>query len=85
LTEEQKFQIARRVVIATQQWITYAQFLPSAGQPRPAPRVRRNTGAEGSTGAGGQVWSATKDAAQARALFQFRASSLVDQDWMSST
>ena len=31
LTEEQKFQIARRIVIATQQWITYTQFLPSLG------------------------------------------------------
>jgi heme peroxidase len=31
LTEEQRFQIARRVVIATQQYITYEQFLPSLG------------------------------------------------------
>ncbi len=31
LTEEQKFQVARRVVIATQQYITYEQFLPSLG------------------------------------------------------
>ena len=29
--EEQKFQIARRVVIATQQYITYQQFLPALG------------------------------------------------------
>jgi hypothetical protein len=31
LSEELKFQIARRVVIATQQYITYEQFLPSLG------------------------------------------------------
>jgi hypothetical protein len=31
LTEEQKFQIARRVVIAEQQYITYTEFLPSLG------------------------------------------------------
>ena len=31
LTEEQKFQVARRVVIATQQYITYEKFLPALG------------------------------------------------------
>jgi hypothetical protein len=31
LTEEQKFQIARRVVIAEQQFITYNEFLPALG------------------------------------------------------
>jgi len=31
LTEEQKFQIARRVVIAEEQWITYNEFLPAMG------------------------------------------------------
>jgi hypothetical protein len=31
LTEEQKFQIARRVVSATQQYITYEEFLPAMG------------------------------------------------------
>jgi Animal haem peroxidase len=31
LSEEQKFQIARRVVIATQQYITYNEFLPTLG------------------------------------------------------
>jgi hypothetical protein len=31
LTEEQKFQIARRVVIAEQQYITYTEFLPAMG------------------------------------------------------
>ncbi|HET6950657.1 MAG TPA: peroxidase family protein [Acidimicrobiales bacterium] len=31
LTEEQKFQIARRVVIAEQQFITYNEFLPTLG------------------------------------------------------
>lgn len=33
LPEEQKFQIARKVVIATQQYITYEQFLPTLGVP----------------------------------------------------
>lgn len=31
LTEEQKFQIARRVVIATMQYITYEEYLPAMG------------------------------------------------------
>jgi hypothetical protein len=31
LSEEQKFQIARRVVIAEEQWITYNEFLPAMG------------------------------------------------------
>jgi hypothetical protein len=31
LTDEQKFQIARRVVIAEQQYITYREFLPALG------------------------------------------------------
>jgi hypothetical protein len=31
LTEEEKFQIARRVVIAEQQYITYTEFLPALG------------------------------------------------------
>jgi hypothetical protein len=31
LTEEQKFQIARRVVIAEQQYVTYNEFLPALG------------------------------------------------------
>jgi Animal haem peroxidase len=38
LTEEQKFQIARRVVIAEQQFITYDQFLPALGVRLPAYR-----------------------------------------------
>jgi hypothetical protein len=36
LTEEQKFQIARRVVVATTQYITYEGYLPALGV-RPAP------------------------------------------------
>jgi hypothetical protein len=36
LTAEQKFQIARRVVIAEQQYITYNEWLPSMGVPLPA-------------------------------------------------
>ena len=31
LDEETKFQVARRVVVALQQWITYNEFLPSVG------------------------------------------------------
>jgi hypothetical protein len=31
LTQEQKFQIARRIVIAEQQYITYTEFLPAMG------------------------------------------------------
>ena len=31
LSNEQKFQIARRVVIAEEQWITYREFLPALG------------------------------------------------------
>ncbi len=36
LTEEQKFQIARRVVIAEQQYVTYNEWLPAMGVSLPA-------------------------------------------------
>jgi hypothetical protein len=36
LTDEQKFQIARRVVIAEQQYVTYNEFLPAMGVQLPA-------------------------------------------------
>jgi hypothetical protein len=36
LTSEQKFQIARRIVIAEQQYITYHEFLPAMGVALPA-------------------------------------------------
>jgi hypothetical protein len=36
LTEEEKFQLARRVVIAEQQYITYQEFLPAMGVVLPA-------------------------------------------------
>jgi hypothetical protein len=36
LSEEERFQIARRVVIAEQQYITYTQFLPAMGVRLPA-------------------------------------------------
>lgn len=36
LSQEDKFQIARRVVIAEQQFITYGEFLPALGIPIPA-------------------------------------------------
>jgi hypothetical protein len=36
LTEEEKFQIARRVVIAEQQYVTYNEFLPAMGVTLPA-------------------------------------------------
>jgi hypothetical protein len=36
LTEEEKFQIARRVLIAEQQYITYHEFLPALGVTLPA-------------------------------------------------
>ncbi|WP_245601557.1 peroxidase family protein [Hamadaea tsunoensis] len=38
LSEEERFQIARRVVIAEQQYITYTQFLPAMGVRLPAYR-----------------------------------------------
>jgi hypothetical protein len=54
LTEEQKFQIARRVVIAEQQYITYSEFLPSLGIRLPRyrgynPRVNPNLSNEFAT------------------------------------
>src|SRR5205814_8023711 len=36
LTDEQKFQVARRVVIAEMQFITYTEFLPAMGVKLPA-------------------------------------------------
>jgi Animal haem peroxidase len=41
LTEEERFQIARRVVIAEQQYITYNEFLPAMGIRLPAYRGYR--------------------------------------------
>ncbi|WP_394620212.1 peroxidase family protein [Lentzea sp. JNUCC 0626] len=41
LSEEEKFQLARRVVIATQQYVTYNEFLPSLGVKLPAYRGYR--------------------------------------------
>src|SRR5256885_605118 len=35
LTNEEKFQIARRIVIAEQQYVTYNEFLPAMGVPMP--------------------------------------------------
>jgi hypothetical protein len=35
LTNEEKFQIARRIVIAEQQYVTYNEFLPAMGVPLP--------------------------------------------------
>ncbi|MGH3648842.1 MAG: peroxidase family protein [Micromonosporaceae bacterium] len=54
LTEEQKFQIARRVVIAEQQYITYNEFLPALGVTLPAytgykPNVRTDLSNEFAT------------------------------------
>lgn len=54
LTEEQKFQIARRVVIAEQQYITYHEFLPALGVTLPAytgynPNVRTDLSNEFAT------------------------------------
>ena len=37
LAEERKFQIARRVVSAEQQYITYSEFLPGARRPAARP------------------------------------------------
>ena len=42
LSEEDKFQIARRIVIAEQQYITYNEFLPAMGVPIPAYSGYRN-------------------------------------------
>ncbi|HYN92774.1 MAG TPA: peroxidase family protein [Pilimelia sp.] len=54
LTAEEKFQIARRVVIAEQQYVTYNEFLPSMGVTLPAyqgynPSVNANLGNEFAT------------------------------------
>ena len=46
LTEEQKFQIARRVVIAEQQYITYREFLPAVGVSPSPNRRSKNDGPE---------------------------------------
>jgi hypothetical protein len=54
LSEDTKFAIARRIVIAEQQWITYTEFLPSLGVTLPAyrgynPAVNANLGNEFAT------------------------------------
>jgi hypothetical protein len=54
LSEDTKFAIARRIVIAEQQWITYNEFLPSLGVRLPAyqgynPNVNANLGNEFAT------------------------------------
>jgi hypothetical protein len=54
LSEEEKFQIARRVVIAEIQFITYSEFLPAVGVNLPAyggynPNVNANLGNEFAT------------------------------------
>jgi hypothetical protein len=54
LSEDTKFAIARRIVIAEQQWITYNEFLPSLGVRLPTyqgynPNVNANLGNEFAT------------------------------------
>ena len=54
LSEDTKFAIARRIVIAEQQWITYNEFLPTLGVTLPAyrgynPNVNANLGNEFAT------------------------------------